>query len=115
MGSPPPTQPDGFLLVENEKKNLIENFGRVLLQYARALGVADRVTRHSASLIALGRHGDWVRIKARGSCVILGRSDSTLNRSGVRMGTSEFYRLVEAFPEVADSLVVDTGQGGRDE
>ena len=48
------------------------------------------------------------------TCVILGRSDSTLNRSGVRMGTSEFYRLVEAFPEVADSLVVDTGQGGRD-
>jgi acetoacetyl-CoA synthetase len=60
------------------------------------------------------RHGDWVRISAGGSCVILGRSDSTLNRSGVRMGTSEFYRLVEAFPEVADSLVIDTGQGGRD-
>jgi acetoacetyl-CoA synthetase len=60
------------------------------------------------------RHGDWVRVSASGSCVILGRSDSTLNRSGVRMGTSEFYRLVEAFPEVADSLVVDTGQGGHD-
>ncbi len=60
------------------------------------------------------RHGDWVRINPSGSCVILGRSDSTLNRSGVRMGTSEFYRVVEAFPEIADSLVVDTGHGARD-
>jgi acetoacetyl-CoA synthetase len=54
------------------------------------------------------RHGDWVRITARGSCVIYGRSDSTLNRGGVRMGTSEFYRVVEELPDVADSLVVDT-------
>ncbi|HVJ14096.1 MAG TPA: acetoacetate--CoA ligase [Polyangiaceae bacterium] len=55
------------------------------------------------------RHGDWIKITPRGSCVISGRSDSTLNRGGVRMGTSEFYRVVEALPEVADSLVVDTG------
>jgi acetoacetyl-CoA synthetase len=55
------------------------------------------------------RHGDWIRITPRGSCVIYGRSDSTLNRGGVRMGTSEFYRVVEEFPEIADSLVVDTG------
>jgi acetoacetyl-CoA synthetase len=54
------------------------------------------------------RHGDWIKITARGSAVIYGRSDSTLNRGGVRMGTSEFYRVVEALPEVADSLVVDT-------
>jgi acetoacetyl-CoA synthetase len=60
------------------------------------------------------RHGDWVRITPSGSCVILGRSDSTLNRNGVRMGTSEFYRIVERFPEIADSLVVDTGHDGRD-
>jgi acetoacetyl-CoA synthetase len=46
--------------------------------------------------------------------VIMGRSDSTLNRSGVRMGTSDFYRLVENFPEIADSLVVDTGHDGQD-
>ncbi|HEU4543037.1 MAG TPA: acetoacetate--CoA ligase [Jiangellaceae bacterium] len=54
------------------------------------------------------RHGDWIRITSRGSAVIYGRSDSTLNRGGVRMGTSEFYRVVEAMPEVIDSLVIDT-------
>jgi acetoacetyl-CoA synthetase len=47
-----------------------------------------------------------------GGCVIYGRSDATLNRGGVRMGTSEFYRVVEGFDEIADSLVVDTGQLG---
>jgi acetoacetyl-CoA synthetase len=54
------------------------------------------------------RHGDWIKITERGSAVIYGRSDSTLNRGGVRMGTSEFYRVVESIPEIADSLVVDT-------
>ena len=54
------------------------------------------------------RHGDWIRITSRGSCVIEGRSDATLNRGGVRMGTAEFYRVVESLHEVADSLVVDT-------
>jgi len=54
------------------------------------------------------RHGDWIRITGRGSCVIEGRSDATLNRGGVRMGTAEFYRVVESLPEVTDSLVVDT-------
>jgi acetoacetyl-CoA synthetase len=52
------------------------------------------------------RHGDWIRITERGSCVITGRSDATLNRGGVRMGTSEFYRVVEDLPEVASALVV---------
>jgi acetoacetyl-CoA synthetase len=60
------------------------------------------------------RHGDWIEILTDGACVIYGRSDATLNRGGVRMGTSEFYRVVEAFPEVADSLVVDTGRLGTD-
>jgi acetoacetyl-CoA synthetase len=55
------------------------------------------------------RHGDWVKMTPEGSAVIYGRSDSTLNRGGVRMGTSEFYRVIEALPEIADSLVVDTG------
>ncbi|SFB01022.1 acetoacetyl-CoA synthetase [Amycolatopsis marina] len=54
------------------------------------------------------RHGDWIRITARGSAVIYGRSDSTLNRGGVRMGTAEFYRVVEGFEQIADSLVIDT-------
>jgi acetoacetyl-CoA synthetase len=56
------------------------------------------------------RHGDWITITERGSCVISGRSDSTLNRGGVRIGTSEMYRVVEALPEVADSLVIDIGK-----
>ena len=60
------------------------------------------------------RHGDWLMILPDGGCVIYGRSDATLNRGGVRMGTSEFYRVVEALPEVADSLVVDTGQLGQE-
>ncbi|HEY2507182.1 MAG TPA: acetoacetate--CoA ligase [Streptosporangiaceae bacterium] len=60
------------------------------------------------------RHGDWIEILPDGGCIIFGRSDATLNRGGVRMGTSEFYRVVEAMPEVADSLVVDTGQLGQD-
>lgn len=54
---------DGFLLVEAERKNLIDNFGRVLMQQARALGVGDRVMRHSASLTELGRRGEWPRMR----------------------------------------------------
>ncbi len=54
------------------------------------------------------RHGDWVRATPRGSFVIYGRSDSTLNRGGVRMGASDFYTVVESFAEVVDSLVIDT-------
>ncbi|MEY2435190.1 MAG: acetoacetyl-CoA synthetase [Acidimicrobiaceae bacterium] len=52
------------------------------------------------------RHGDWITITERGSCTITGRSDSTLNRGGVRLGTADFYSVVEGFAEVADSLVV---------
>jgi len=59
------------------------------------------------------RHGDWVVINERGGVVIYGRSDSTINRQGVRMGSSEIYRVVESLPEVLDSLVVDLeGLGG---
>jgi acetoacetyl-CoA synthetase len=60
------------------------------------------------------RHGDWLKVTERGTCIIYGRSDSTLNRSGVRMGTSEFYRVVEDLPEVSDSLVIDTSQLGTE-
>jgi acetoacetyl-CoA synthetase len=52
------------------------------------------------------RHGDWVRFSEVGSCVVAGRSDATLNRGGIRLGTAEFYQVVEEFPEVDDSLVV---------
>ncbi len=57
------------------------------------------------------RHGDWIEITERGSCIISGRSDATLNRGGVRMGTSEFYSVVEGIPGVADSLVVHLDDG----
>jgi acetoacetyl-CoA synthetase len=60
------------------------------------------------------RHGDWIKIKPEGSAVIYGRSDSTINRGGVRMGTSEIYRAVEAVPEVTDSLVIDIRKDGED-
>jgi acetoacetyl-CoA synthetase len=52
------------------------------------------------------RHGDWITIGADGTCVITGRSDATLNRGGVRLGTAEFYSVVESLPEIADSVVV---------
>ncbi|MGH2688275.1 MAG: AMP-binding enzyme, partial [Actinomycetota bacterium] len=60
------------------------------------------------------RHGDWVKFTGRGSCVVYGRSDATLNRGGVRMGTSEFYRVVEELPEVEDSLVVHVEEAPGD-
>jgi acetoacetyl-CoA synthetase len=55
------------------------------------------------------RHGDWIRFNEDGSSVIYGRSDATLNRGGVRMGTAEFYAIVEGLPEIKDSLVVEVG------
>lgn len=60
------------------------------------------------------RHGDWLRIEADGSCSISGRSDATINRHGLRMGTAEIYAAVERLADVADTLAVDIedGQGG---
>lgn len=70
-----------------------------------------------ATFPGVWRHGDWVTVTERGTCVITGRSDATLNRGGVRVGTAELYSVVEAIPDVADSLVVhlEGGAGGRDE
>jgi len=58
------------------------------------------------------RHGDWIKITPRGSAIIYGRSDSTINRMGIRMGSSEIYRVVEGLPEVLDSLMVGVEQPG---
>jgi acetoacetyl-CoA synthetase len=61
------------------------------------------------------RHGDWIEITKRGTCIIFGRSDATIKRLGVRIGTSEIYRAVEAIPEVSDSMALDLpieGEGG---
>ncbi|MBV9615455.1 MAG: acetoacetate--CoA ligase, partial [Ktedonobacteraceae bacterium] len=60
------------------------------------------------------RHGDWIKITPHGSAIIYGRSDSTINRMGIRMGSSEIYRVVEGIPEVLDSLIIGVEQpGGR--
>jgi acetoacetyl-CoA synthetase len=63
------------------------------------------------------RHGDWIVFTERGSCVVTGRSDATLNRGGVRLGTGEFYAVVEDLEEVLDSLVVhlEDAEGGPGE
>jgi acetoacetyl-CoA synthetase len=60
------------------------------------------------------RHGDWIEITSRGTAVIYGRSDSTINRSGVRMGTSEIYRAVLGIDEIVDALVVDIPRPGTE-
>lgn len=60
------------------------------------------------------RHGDWIRITPRGGAIIYGRSDATINRHGIRMGTAELYSAVEVLPEVLDSLVVDLEYLGRE-
>lgn len=60
------------------------------------------------------RHGDWLKVTPHGSCIIYGRSDATINRYGLRMGTSELYSAIEALPEVLDSMVVDLEYLGRD-
>ena len=60
------------------------------------------------------RHGDWLKVGQDGGCIIYGRSDATINRQGLRMGTSEIYNAVEALPEVLDSMVVDLEYLGRD-
>jgi acetoacetyl-CoA synthetase len=63
------------------------------------------------------RQGDWIRFAERGSCAVTGRSDATLNRGGVRLGTGEFYGVVEELPEITDSLVVhlEDEEGGPGE
>jgi acetoacetyl-CoA synthetase len=64
------------------------------------------------------RQGDWIIFTERGSCILTGRSDATLNRGGVRLGTGEFYAVVEELPDLLDSLVVhleDSGGGGAGE
>ncbi len=60
------------------------------------------------------RHGDWIEFDQDGRSVIYGRSDSTLNRGGVRMGTSEFYRAAAELPEIDDCVIVDTGSLDRE-
>lgn len=60
------------------------------------------------------RHGDWMKVTRNGGCIIYGRSDSTINRGGIRIGTSEIYRVVESIPDIANSLVIDVQQKGSE-
>jgi len=93
---------------------LTEPLPSMPIQFWNDPGDARRIDSYFSSFPGVWRHGDWVKKTQRGGYVISGRSDSTLNRGGVRMGTSEFYGVVEALPEIADSLVVDTGTLGDD-
>ncbi len=60
------------------------------------------------------RHGDWIKFNERGGCIIYGRSDSTINRQGIRMGTSEIYQAVESLDEIVDSLIIDLEMLGKE-
>jgi acetoacetyl-CoA synthetase len=80
-------------------------------------GDADGSRLHAsyfADFPGVWRHGDWVKRTERDSYVVYGRSDATLNRGGVRMGTAEFYRIIETIPGIADALVIDTTELGRE-
>jgi acetoacetyl-CoA synthetase len=68
----------------------------------------------AAAMGGVWRHGDWLKVSPHGGCTIYGRSDATINRHGLRMGTSEIYSAVEALPEVLDSMVVDLEYLGRE-
>ncbi len=60
------------------------------------------------------RHGDWIKITQKGSAIIYGRSDATINKGGVRMGTAEVYSVIERIPEILDSLIIDLEQLGKE-
>ncbi|MGH9008202.1 MAG: AMP-binding protein, partial [Acidimicrobiales bacterium] len=60
------------------------------------------------------RHGDWLKVTERETCVVYGRSDATLNRGGVRSGAADFYRVIDSVDAVADSLIVDTSELGKE-
>jgi acetoacetyl-CoA synthetase len=71
----------------------------------------------SPSYTGIWRQGDWITFSERGSSIVSGRSDATLNRGGVRLGTGEFYGVIEELPDIVDSLVVhlEDPQGGPGE
>jgi acetoacetyl-CoA synthetase len=100
---PLPSMPLYFWGDENRARYLSSYFD----MYPAGMGRNPNGGDLPASAGAVWRHGDWLRVYPDGSCVIYGRSDATINRHGLRMGTSELYRAVEALPEVLDAMVVD--------
>ena len=107
---PIPSMPLYFVGDTDNKRLLGSYFDTYPPGHGRKPGAGDL----DASAGAVWRHGDWLRVHPDGSCVIYGRSDATINRHGLRMGTSELYSAVEALPEVLDSMVVDLEYLGRE-
>ncbi|PZO09738.1 MAG: acetoacetate--CoA ligase [Burkholderiales bacterium] len=107
---PIPSMPLYFVGDVNHQRLLGSYFDMYPPGHGRRPGGGDLDTEAGA----VWRHGDWLRIHPDGSCVIYGRSDATINRHGLRMGTSELYSAVEALPEVMDSMVVDLEYLGRE-
>ena len=102
---------------------MVDEVGELVITEADAVDAAVLLGRHGRQSLCVRatsrlypgcwRQGDWIRFTPRGTSVIYGRSDSTINRFGIRMGTAEIYRVVEELPEIRDSLVVDLEYLGR--
>ncbi len=107
---PIPSMPLYFWSDKNNTRYLSSYFDMYPAGHGRKPGGGDG----PAEMGAVWRHGDWLKITPSGSCIIYGRSDATINRHGLRMGTSELYSAVEALPEVLDSMVVDLEYLGRE-
>ena len=114
---PIPSMPLYFWNDQNNTRYLASYFEMYPAGHGRQPGGGDA----DASYGGVWRHGDWLRIGAADQgqnggegCVIFGRSDATINRHGLRMGTSELYSAVEALPEVIDSMVIDLEYLGRE-
>ena len=107
---PIPSMPIYFWGDTNGERYLSSYFDMYPPGMGRAPGGGDG----DAAMGGVWRHGDWIQITDRGTSIIYGRSDATINRHGLRMGTSEIYAEVEALPEVLDSMVVDLEYLGRD-
>jgi acetoacetyl-CoA synthetase len=107
---PIPSMPLYFWNDKNNTRYLSSYFDMYPAGHGRKPGGGDG----PAEMGAVWRHGDWLKITPSGSCIIYGRSDATINRHGLRMGTSELYSAVEALPEVLDSMVVDLEYLGRE-
>jgi len=107
---PIPSMPLYFWNDEGNKRYLSSYFDMYPAGHGRKPGGGDG----PSEMGPVWRHGDWLKVTSRGSCIIYGRSDATINRHGLRMGTSELYSAVEALPEVLDSMVVDLEYLGRE-
>ena len=107
---PIPSMPLYFWGDAGNKRYLSSYFDMYPAGHGRKPGGGDA----PAEMGPVWRHGDWLKITPAGGCIIYGRSDATINRHGLRMGTSELYSAIEALPEVLDSMVVDLEYLGRE-